>query len=346
MKFTSLLLAAIVTGLFSHAAIAVEESAFVQSLVPGPYILPSDEGSWTWGMAPIYDEKGKVHVFNSVIPNRDQGGDWKKNSKIVHWVADRPEGPYTLLGDVFVSDQASYHNPQISKVGDTYVLVFLLNRHQDENGSKQEVGIATAKSLQGPWMESPYNPILRATQENGQHASNPSFVVTPDGKFRIYHKTMTTVDGEIFREISLATSDHIEGPYTMTKENPVLSYAKQKLDIEDPYAFYYKGSYYMIVEDRQNVKGMLEGKPQGKARLGGFRPGLIYQSKDGIHWGLPKVGYQTNHLYYGHELARSERPSILWKNGEPEYLYLACHDDQPSAGYILKIDGWKGEVSK
>lgn len=327
-------------GLLSQATAVVEDSKFVNSLTPGPFILPSEPGTWTWGMAPIYDDAGKVHIFNSII---DKKGTWKTDSKIAHWVADQPEGPYTLLGDVFVSDVASYHNPQISKVGDTYVLVFLLNRHQDANGSMQEVGIATAKSLIGPWTESPHNPILSATDDNGQHASNPTFVVAPDGQYRIYYKTMTKHDGEVFREISLATSGQIEGPYEVYADNPLITYAEQGIDIEDPYAFYYNDMYYMILEDRQNVKGMLEGTDTGNARPGGYRPGLIYQSADGLDWGIPKVGYQTNEIYFGHKLARSERPHILWKDGKPDYLYLACHDEDSTAGYVLKIDGWEGE---
>jgi len=184
----------------------MEESALVKSMSPGPFILPSPEGTWTWGMAPIYADEGKVHIFNSIIP---KNGKWSKHSKIVHWVSDKPEGPYTLLGDVFTSDSAAYHNPQISKVGDTFVLVYLLNRYKDENGSKQEVGIATAESLMGPWTESPHNPIIKATANNGQHASNPTLIVAPDGQLRIYHKTMTTFEGQVYREISLATSNNI-----------------------------------------------------------------------------------------------------------------------------------------
>ncbi|WPJ96230.1 glycoside hydrolase family protein [Coraliomargarita algicola] len=340
MKLKYLLSAVLALGLLSQAAAGVEESKFVKSLTPGPFILPSEPGTWTWGMAPIYDEAGKVHIFNSII---DKKGKWTTHSKIAHWVADQPEGPYTLLGDVFVSDIASYHNPQVSKVGGSYVLVFLLNRHQDANGSKQEVGIATAQSLMGPWTESPHNPILKATAQNGEHASNPTFVVAPDGQYRIYYKTMTQREGKIYREISLATSDRIEGPYEVYEANPLISYADQQVDIEDPYAFYYNGMYYMILEDRQNVKGLLEGTHTGNPRPGGMRPGLIYQSRDGIDWGIPKVGYQTNEFYFGHKLARSERPHILWKDGQPDYLYLACHDDDSTAGYILKINGWEGE---
>jgi len=333
---------------FLQKAAAIETSDFVKAQEPGKYILEANEGEWTWCMAPIYDENGKLHIFNSVIPN---DGSWIKHSKVVHWTADSIEGPFTRHGDVFVSDEASYHNPQISKVDDTYVMVFLLNRYSDANGSKQEVGIATAKSLNGPWTESPHNPIIAAAGEmNGHkiiHASNPTFVKAPDGKYRIYFKSMTDERPmrKGFREISLAVSDNIEGPYVNYEANPLISYAEHGVDIEDPYVFRYNEKYYMIMEDRRGVKDLLEGNPipQDEIKNGGYRPGLLYVSEDGLDWGIPKVGYLTNELYFGDELARSERPGILWKDGKPEYLVLSCHDDKPSAGYYVKINNWQGE---
>ena len=339
---TCLRVAVLVGGFSCGRACAIEESSFSKSLVPVNYILNAEEGSWAWGMAPIYDEKGTLHIFNSIIPKK---GSWVKHSKIAHWTADQAEGPYTLLGDVLVSEDASYHNPQVSKVGSTYVLVFLLNRYSDDNGSRQEVGIATATSLDGPWTESPLNPVIpgsgRMDGANILHASNPTFVEAPDGKFRIYYKSMTDKSlGKPFREISLAVSDRIEGPYVNHPENPIISYADRQVDIEDPYAFYFKGIYYMLLEDRSGVANVLEGKV-GKVKNGGWRPGLLYTSTDGIHWGEPEIGYQTNEFYFGDSLARSERPSILWKNGKPEYLFLSCHDDKPTAGYFLKIVGWE-----
>ncbi|MDQ8183842.1 glycoside hydrolase family protein [Pelagicoccus sp. SDUM812005] len=293
-------------------------------------------------MAPIYDEEGKLHIFNSVIPN---DGVWVKDSKIVHWTADSVEGPYTLEGDLFASEHAAYHNPQVSKVGDSYVLVYLYNKHNDANGSLQEVGIATAKSPSGPWTESPHNPVIPASGTmNGAeiiHASNPTFVVTPEGEYRIYFKSMTTKHR--FREISLAFSDTIEGPYRNYEGNPLISYAENEVDIEDPYAFYYEGLYYMIVEDRRGVRNLLEGEPLPlkHTKNGGRRPGLIYTSKDGIDWGVPEIGYLTNEGYFGDKLARTERPSILWKDGKPEYLFLACHDDDPTAGFFVRINDWE-----
>ena len=66
-------------GLSCQQAFASEESTFSKALVPGAYIIPAEAGNWNWCMAPIYDEKGKLHVFNSVMPHN---GSWIKNSQI------------------------------------------------------------------------------------------------------------------------------------------------------------------------------------------------------------------------------------------------------------------------
>ncbi|MDA9335865.1 glycoside hydrolase family protein [Flavobacteriaceae bacterium] len=324
--------------------LTIKESSFSQSLVPEKYILPAEDGWWNWGMSPIYDENGKLHVFMSTIPHN---GRWIKDSKIVHFTADGPEGPYKFADTTFASNSATYHNPQVSKVGDRYVMVYLVKERTTPR-IKQQIGIATTKSLNEPWIESPHNPIIKASGVmdgvNIIHASNPTFLVDEDGEYRIYYKSITDkYKPNQYREISLATSDNIEGPYVNHEENPLISYADLSLDIEDPYAFYYKGMYHMIVEDRMDVKSALEGNPKtlDKKQLGGKRPGLIYESKDGIDWGKPEIGYNTNSHYFNEALARSERPNILWKNGKPEYLFLACHDEDPTAGYFLKIEDWK-----
>jgi len=292
-------------------------------------------------MAPIYDEEGKLHMFNATIP---YSGSWTTSSKIVHYTADSPEGPYTFVDTTFSSDTATFHNPQISKVDDTYVLVYLW-RGKSCPKSYQSVAIATAKSLNGPWKNSPNNPIIKPSNipgsPNATHASNPTFVVDEDGKFRIYYKSISDRK-PAYRTISLATADHIDGPWVNHPENPLITYEDLKLDIEDPYAFYYKGTYYMIVEDRMAVKEALEGNqlPDKEIKRGGNRPGLIYTSKDGIDWGRPEIGYQTNSYYFGEELSRTERPHILWKDGEPEYLFLTNHGSK-EAGFFLKIENWK-----
>lgn len=321
--------------------LTISESSFSKSLVAGNYILPAEEGWWNWCMAPIYDEQGKLHVFMSTIPN---SGTWNKDSKIVHFTADSPEGPYKFIDTTFASKKAVYHNPQISKVKDTYVLVYLW-KERDTPGINQSIGVATAKSLNGPWVESGNNPIIKPSHIpgtfNAEHASNPTFLVDEDGKFRIYYKSISDKKPSL-RTISLAIADNIEGPYKNYSENPLISYEGIGLDIEDPYAFYYQDKYYMIVEDRMAIKDALEGNqiPDKEIKRGGNRPGLIYESEDGITWSRPQIGYNSNNYYFKEELSRTERPHILWKDGKPEYLFLANHGSN-EAGFFLKIDNWQ-----
>jgi hypothetical protein len=167
-------------------------------------------------------------------------------------------------------------------------------------------------------------------------------VVDKDGKYRIYYKSMTDKYlPKKYREISLAVSDNIEGPYVDYPDNPLISYADHGVDIEDPYAFYYKGMYYMIVEDRMGGRNFLEGNPiKGKREYGGMRPGLLYKSKDGIKWERPELAYPTNNMVFNEPLSRTERPHILWKNGRPEYIFLANHLDKKEAGFYMKINDW------
>lgn len=354
--FKLLLVSLVVAGLFTTPMLSAQsdspepnatnkldqpvvESAFAKSLVPGNFILPPKDGWWNWGMAPIYDDQGRLHIFNSAIPFKGEKGmgNWQSKSIINHYVADSIEGPYKLVGTPFTSDQRTYHNPQINKVGDTYVLVFLMK--STEKGSKQSIGMATTKSIEGPWVENPNNPIVRPTAgtPNADHASNPTFLVDRDGKFRIYYKSMSAKSK--FREISVAIADKLEGPYVDSPANPLISYKESERDIEDPYAFFYRDTYYMILEDRMDIAALLSGNPSDNPKLGGNRPGLLYKSKDGIKWERPQLSYNTVEHYFGKELSRSERPHILWKDGKPEYLFLANHDHS-HAGFYLKIENW------
>lgn len=323
---------------------AIKESAFCRSLEKGEYILDAPDGWWHWGMAPIYDEDGKLHVFMSAIP---MDGSWTKDSKIVHYIADKPSGPYRFADTSFSSNTATYTNPQISKVGNSYVMVYLWKKSSTP-GINQSIGIATASSLNGKWTESPFNPVIQpsfiAGDPHSMHASNPTFLVDKNGKYRIYYKSISDkYSPKRFREISLAVSDEIMGPYTNYSENPIISYADMGLDIEDPYAFYYKGKYYMLLEDRMGVADALNGiiLPEHEIKHGGSRPGLIYSSDDGIDWGIPEIGFYTNSYYFQDILARTERPHILWRNGKPEHLFLACRVMDTRGGFYLTINKWK-----
>jgi beta-xylosidase len=294
----------------------------------------------------MYDEDGRVHLFVGRWPS---DGNWLVNAQVVHAVAESPEGPYEVLDTIFRNDTISYFNPQINKVGDIYVMVYAY-KERSLHRMNQKVGLATSESLEGPWQESPYNPVLAPSFKPGTfdcvHASNPSFHEDLEGSYRIYYKSASDQpDDPHLRTISLAISENIEGPYVPHQENPVISYVEHGLDVEDPYNFIYKGKYYMILEDRMDVASTYTNTPSdpNTVRPGGWRPGLIYESEDGVKWEEPEIAMKTNAFYFDEPVIRFERAHILWKDGEPEYLFMALarNEKELGTGAVLKINNWE-----
>jgi hypothetical protein len=334
------------TGENQATARSLPVSDFAVALEPGKRIL-EEEGWMNWCMAPIYDDKGQLHLYYCRWTAAKKSA-WLESAQIVHATAPRPEGPYTNKTVILGDENYSYYNPQINKMGDTYVLVYAYISPEEKDKKRQQVGIATAKSPDGPWVQSPYNPIIAPETGSGEgalvHASNPTFMQAPDGTYRVYFKSMfNDHEPPMLRTISLACSDKIEGPYKLDSRNPLIDYTDKRVDMEDPYVFHYKNKYFLIVEDRQNIAdAILYDKIPEDREAGGWRPGLIYESEDGIDWGIPQIGYQQNSYYFDEETRRFERPHILWKNGEPEYIFFALDGGKfdASSGAILKVGEW------
>jgi len=331
-------------------------SDFCKSLTAGNRILLSADW-YNWGCAPIYGPDGKVHVFVCRWPAKTRMAGWTKAAEIAHAVADRPEGPYKVLGIALKGGgkqawDTSVYNPNVHQIDGRYVLAFSGQttrvQRSGKSGRIQQIGLAFADSLEGPWTKSEKNPILRISGKpgswNATHASNPALVRHPDGRFLIYYKGISDAKPAL-RTIGVAVADKIEGPYRDHKDNPLISYIDRGGDVEDPHAFYYKDRFYLIMEDRMGVAmgDAAPPKPGAPHSAGGVRPGLIYESKDGFTWSPPKLGYMTNDTYFDEPRERFERPQILWKDGKPECLFLALKGGKhkTSSGAVLRIGDWR-----
>jgi len=306
----------------------------------------ADPDWYVWDCGPIYGEEGKVHAFIGRWPKESRMAGWLTDAEIAHAVADRPSGPYRLAGTVLAGRKEvpwadSVFNSTIHKVGDRYALFFAGHSQQDDN-LKQQIGLAVADSLNGPWRSVTDRPIIPFSGKPGSwnclHASNPAFLRHPNGQYWVYYKGISDTAKPPLRTIGLAIADELEGPYRDYPGNPLISYVERGVDIEDPYAFHYSGRFYLIMEDRLGVARYNSG-PYSSRRAGGIRPGLLYESRDGIRWGQPKVAYWTSDHYFGGPRVRMERPQILWKNGQPDHLFLAMQSGRyglPSPA-VLKI---------
>ncbi|MDX9747811.1 MAG: glycoside hydrolase family protein [Paludibacter sp.] len=316
-------------------------SGFCESLVPLNRILEL-KGWHVWGTSPIIDDTGKVHVFFS----RWRGGfdDWLIQSEIAHAVAEKPEGPYKVIGTVLKGRGGSFwdantiHNPTIHKVGDKYALFYIGNnlsvstRKNAHHASTQRIGLAVSDNLYGPWQRiSDQSPILDVnidtTKWDSYLTTNPAFLRHANGQYWLYYKSWDRYNDGL-RKMGLAIAEQLEGPYIPIKENPIVSFSAIKKQVEDAYVFFYRNKYYMLMRD-----------------MGVIHPhvGIMMESEDGINWSGPTLGYRNSAFYFGGGIERFERPQVLIQHGRPTHLFLALKGGKfkTSSPVVLEIDSTK-----
>jgi pectate lyase len=320
-------------------------SDFSASLKPVGRILEM-EGYYVWCCAPIYDEKGRTHVFYSRWEEKYGMGGWINHSEIAHAVADHPEGTYVDMGVVLAPragyfDATTCHNPHVRQVNGAYCLFYMGN--SDGTVFTKRIGLAVAKTLDGPWERTP-EPLLEAGAE-GQwddcNTTNPAFLLHADGKAWLYYKSWNSREyrsqtGKIRanRKYGLAVADSVNGKYERYEGNPVVDFSiyGNNRQVEDAYIYASQGKYYMLMRDM----GYYD-----------HTAGLIFESEDGLRWSLPKVAWFGVAAYFQEPPApkhlsrygRLERPQMLMKDGSPDYLFCAAQGGKYStaSGVIFKI---------
>jgi len=304
------------------------EMSFIAKNLEWKGVAIQDDNYTIWGCAPIQGEDGKTHLFAARWPEKNVDPAWRKSSEIAHYVADTPEGPFTF-SDVAIKgtgketwDKYAPHNPEIKKVGDKYVLLYIGNTdyHQPPHPSNQSTGMAISTSPYGPWkkvgkdgqiLNSEDSTKWNYKSRNG--AVNPAFLEM-NGKYYLYFKT----SGKDGLKYGLATATNLEGPYTIT-DKPVTS---NEGTLEDGTVFYYQDHVYLLTTDNHGKNTGIKGG------------GTLWKSKDGINFNLEDttVGYNTLPSYYkGYDPDKNikiyggdpklERPKILMIDGKPAYLY-------------------------
>ena len=317
--------------------INVTESAFSKALADGKRILQAE--NWNiWGISPIIGDDGKIHVFFSRW--RGTHDRWLSHSEIAHAVADKPEGPYTVLGTVLSGrgadhwDADTIHNPTIQKVGDKYALFYIGNnltnvdKYDGHHASTQRIGLAISDSLYGPFKRVSDEAILDVSDDKSQWDSylttNPALLQHSNGEYWLYYKAWDKYNDGM-RKMGVAIAKNIQGPYVKHAKNPLVSFADIGKQVEDAYVYNYQDKYYMVMRD-----------------MGVIHPhvGLMLDSVDGLNWSAPQLGYRTNTYFTDEEkVERMERPQVLMVDGKPKYLFLALMGGkyQTSTGFVLSI---------
>ncbi len=305
-----------------------EENLLIAENLEWKGVALQDDNYSIWGSAPVQGDDGKTHLFVARWPEKNVDPAWRKSSEIAHYVADKPEGPF-VFSDVAVAgtgkdtwDKYAPHNPEIKKVGDTYVLLYIGNTdyNQPPHPSNQSIGMVTSKSPYGPWKKVGGDGLILNSNDStkwnyksGNGVANPAFLAF-NGKYYLYFKSM----GKDGLKYGLAIANNLEGPYTIT-DNPVTS---NNGTLEDGTIFYYKNYVYLLTTDNHG---------ENTGIIGG---GTLWKSKDGITFKLEdaRVGYDRLPVYYKEYDSEKvvkiygpdpklERPKILMIDGKPAYLY-------------------------
>lgn len=315
-----------------------------------------DPENYVWCTSPIMGDDGKVHLFCSRWPKKYGMDGWTSHSEIAHYVGDRPEGPFKFVNMAIEANPGapwhnSIHNPAITKVGDTYVLLYItFDRRKDSpylagdapSCGKMYTCMATSKSINGPWVKQGKDGMIVFPSIDPNHYSyeswsldNPTFLAYK-GKYYIYFKS-----GKHQRQTRYccAVSDKIEGPYKLA-DAPCTD---NRDYIEDATVFTWNGKIYLLTNDNFGTHTGVAGR------------GILWQSNDPTRFKLSdaSIGFLKTSDYcrnvdlskarmlYGSEF-KFERPGILIMNGRPAYFYgpsgVNLDGDDHTCSYVMRIN--------
>lgn len=217
-----------------------------------------DSPDWFyWDGSMVKGDDGKYYLFHSRWPKKVGYDSWLTHSDIVVAVSDSPSGPWkqsyvalnSLGGDRW--DAVSAYNPKIIKFGDTYHLYYCATRLPGKVATEAELfaagsgqarpvyvtlrnaqrtGVATSKSLKGPWVRmekpcvEPAPPVLTLTV-------NPAVVKRPEGGYLMIVKGDKFVKPASPRVQGVALADKPEGPFVIQKKTAISDFDAEDADI-------------------------------------------------------------------------------------------------------------------
>ena len=305
------------------------------------------EGHFTWGGNTARGRDGRYHLLAATWPKATSAGGWLTHSVIVHAVAERPEGPFRLVGEIDAlkgQDWARHmvHNPTVVPVAGGFALFYIGAHWGDDDGDaaaqdssltasrqrirfNQRIGVATAPDPAGPWTPCPHNPILhpRADHWDWTFTTNPSVCIRPDGKVLMVYKSTRSESDPLL--LGVAVADSVDGPYERIGREPLFEH-----NIEDPFVWHEDGRYWMLTKD-------MTGDVCGTRGAG-----ILYTSGDGIDWRvadtplayLLQVEWADGTVL---PVARLERPQLLIEDGKPTCFYAAIGDHHNWSGNLAHL---------
>lgn len=309
------------------------------------------ENYWVWGASVIKGEDGNYHMFASRWPkDKPFFNGYIFYSEIVRAVSEKPEGPFVFQEVVFEPrgeqfwDGRTTHNPTIHKSGDTFLLFYIgttypgngpgtedlkepisdsIKAFKNETYGKLRIGLATSKSVFGPWKRD-NEPVLlpRPGKWDDNVTTNPAPCVADDGSILLVYRS--NVPGKGTR-LGVAKASKLGEPFLRIRDNYM------DFHVEDPYIWWVDDHYEMIAKDQS---GTLTEE---------YHAGVHATSKDGMDWTIsnPAKAYSRVISWDDGTTLNSgsfERPQLLIENGKPVCLYCATGDGP--GGFNNAIKTW------
>ena len=284
----------------------------------------------TWCGSVLRADDGSYHMLASGIAGNLGLSEWLTKSRILHAVSSRnATGPFVLrdvaLGEGLGWDGTTQHNGEVHRVPDgTYVLYYMgaqsqsasqlpearsssecpLDHSDDETVCMQRVGLATSRSLDGPWsrLDAPVVPVGTGGDWDSLFTTNPTAHLFRNGSALLVYKGRSHAQPELMRT-GLAFADDWRGPYVRLSQDAI----DVPTNCEDPSIYW---------SPRMDVYRMV------------LHCGCSYQvlwSRDGRAWRRtarpqPWCDVRT-HSGGTLRLARRERPQwVLGADGSPTHL--------------------------
>ena len=297
------------------------------------------DGYFNWGGSILQGEDGKYYLFYSRWPQSHGFLAWLTHSEVAIAVSESPSGPWKYHSTALKGkrdgswNSAMAHNPKIKKFGDTYYLYYISTptelsdeelratakggyRHPNWGPlrSEQRIGVATSKSLLGPW-ETQDKPLVQPKEPVFTLTVNPAVTQMPDSRFLMILKgDKKPVRSQ--RVQAVAISDYPDHGFEIQPELAIKDFDTEDVSIwydsarEKYFATYHAHSHYGVIE-----------------------------SIDGFSWthtvDFPKALRHENGSVY--KVRRMERPFVYQSEKGERVFLTSCWDGKTSSIFTVPM---------
>jgi hypothetical protein len=306
-------------------------------------------GWHVWCGSVLENPDGSFSLYFSCWPESLGHDGWVTHSQIWRAEGEFPWGPFHHPEVVFAGaesrswDADNFHNVTVKPFGGRYFLYYTGNFGNGEwwvHRNNQRIGVAVADAPRGPWRRAA-EPVLDITPDSWDSlcVANPSVTATPDGRFMMIYKGVTSGDLPYGSRVlhGVAFAGRPDGPFRKAG-GALFEVSDIPFPFEDPHVWFRNGRFRCLMKD-------MTGRPGSCPRAT-----LLFESPDGLHW--PTDDYRlvaTPHLQMpGGEIVRVEKLERPGYFSHPELscLSFAVKPEGEAASFLVFAPGRVSERAR